>query len=103
MGSGPDTHHEVQDPPRSRPSIGIAGPVQQAGNRSCIPLFADVGYDGVEICVAPDHVGSMPDQIDATRRQTLKALLRHHQMGVPALLVLREVLQEDDGAHRDNL
>jgi len=42
---------------------------------SVIPMLARVGYDGVGICIGSNHLESMPDKINATRRQELKQLL----------------------------
>ena len=68
-----------------------------------IPILAQIGYDGVEICIGPKHIGSTPDEIDGVRREELKRLLQQHSMGVPALMVLRHIFEEDEDAHRDNL
>ncbi len=68
-----------------------------------IPMLAQMGYDGVEICIGPKHIGSMPDQIDSARRKRLKGLFKQHSMGVPALMILGHILEEDGQAHQDNL
>lgn len=65
-----------------------------------IPALAKIGYDGVEICVSPKHVGSLPEQIDAGRRARLAALLRQHRLVVPAFMVMGHLLAEDDEAHQ---
>jgi len=52
------------------------------------PALAEIGYDGVEICISPKHAGAMPDQMDAGRRRALKDLLCAHNLGVPALFLL---------------
>lgn len=67
-----------------------------------IPTLASLGYDGVEICISPQHVGSMPNELDAARRRRLNDLLRQHRMGVPAVFMLNQVLQDDSG-HAANL
>ena len=43
---------------------------------SVIPMLAQMGYDGVEICIGSNHLESMPDKINATRRKELKQLLQ---------------------------
>ena len=42
---------------------------------SVIPMLAQMGYDGVEICIGSNHLESMPDKINAIRRKELKQLL----------------------------
>jgi len=68
-----------------------------------IPLLAQIGYDGIEIALGPQHVGSLPSQIDADRRARLRDLLAEYEMGVPALFTLGHVLEPDEEAHRRNL
>lgn len=68
-----------------------------------IPLLAGMGYDGVEICIDPRHVGSMPDQFNTARCTTIRALLRQHRMGIPALFMTGHILQEEEAGHRANL
>ena len=38
-------------------------PLEQAA-----PLLAEIGYDGVEVCVSPRHAASMPEEMDPARR-----------------------------------
>lgn len=68
-----------------------------------IPALAEIGYEGVEICISPKHPGSMPDQISPSRRQTLKSLLNDHGLGVPALMMMGHVFTEDEKEHRRTL
>ena len=70
-----------------------------------IPALAEMGYEGVEICVSPKHPGSMPHEIDAARRQGLKELLIDNGLAVPALMIVGQghVLAEDDAEHRETL
>lgn len=70
-----------------------------------IPALAKMGYDGIEICIAPKHIGSMPEEIDAGRRANLRALLQQHALGVPALFPIGTIhLFTDDAAqHQKNL
>ena len=42
---------------------------------TAIPTLAQIGYDGVEICIGSKHLESMPDQISSRRRKELKQLL----------------------------
>ena len=62
---------------------------------STIPMLAQMGYDGVEICIGPNHLESMPDKINATRRKELKQLLKQHHLSVPAFMVLGHILETD--------
>jgi len=53
---------------------------------AAIPTLAQIGYDGVEICIGSKHLESMPDQINLRRRKELKQLLKRHRQGVPAFI-----------------
>ena len=68
-----------------------------------LPALAEMGYDGVEICIGPKHTGAMPGEMDAARRQRLRGLLEEHGLGVPALFLLGSVYTPDADAHRQNL
>ena len=70
---------------------------------SVIPMLAQMGYDGVEICIGSNHLESMPDKINATRRKELKQLLQHHHLSVPAFMVLGHILEADEQMHQNNL
>ena len=70
---------------------------------TAIPTLAQIGYDGVEICIGSKHLESMPDQISPRRRKELKQLLKQHCLGVPAFMVLGHILEEDEQVHQDNL
>jgi len=48
---------------------------------AAIPMLTDLGYDGVEICISRQHVGSMPDELDPARRQKIKGLLQWYGLG----------------------
>jgi len=65
--------------------------------------LAEVGYDGVEICLGPEHVGAQPEAMDAARRRTLRGLLEDHGLGVPALFLLGAAYTTDAAQHRKNL
>ncbi len=68
-----------------------------------IPALAEIGYDGVEICVGPQHIGSMPEEIAVDRRAQLRRLLEQHHLGVPALMVLGSLYTPDEEQHQANL
>ena len=69
-----------------------------------VPMLAEMGYNGVEICIGSKHIGSLPDQIDQARRNRLKNLLIEHNMGVPALFIAGiHILAEDDPTHENYL
>ena len=70
-------------------------PLEQAA-----PLLAEIGYDGVEICVSPGHAASMPEEMDAGRRRRLRELLGRLGLGVPAVFTLAHALAEDEDGHR---
>ena len=67
------------------------------------PALAAIGYDGVEICIGPKHPGSMPDEMDAARRERLRALLADHGLGVPALFLAGHIFTEDADEHQATL
>ena len=67
-----------------------------------LKMIADIGYDGVEICISPKH-NAMPDDMDTARRQKVKGMLKDLNLGVPALFALGGVLTEDKEAHKKRL
>jgi sugar phosphate isomerase/epimerase len=67
------------------------------------PALAQMGYDGVEICVSPNHVGSMPDQMDASRRGRLRDQLGQNGLEVPALFLAGHIYTENPEEHRATL
>jgi sugar phosphate isomerase/epimerase len=50
---------------------------------AAIPMLADLGYDGVEICISRQQVGSVPDELNPARRQKIKGLLQWYGLGRP--------------------
>jgi sugar phosphate isomerase/epimerase len=69
-----------------------------------LPILAEMGYDGVEICIGPQHVGSLPTELTPARRKRLRGLLEQHNLGIPALFVARRpVLELDETKHQENL
>ncbi len=75
----------------------------QSPLEDAIPLLAEIGYDGVEICLSPRHIGSMPAEINSERRKRIRDMLREHGMGIPALFMTGQIFQEDDSEHQRNL
>jgi sugar phosphate isomerase/epimerase len=63
---------------------------------------AEIGYDGLELAIGPRH-NSMPEQIDASKRQQLKQMFKELNLGVPALFVLGGLLTDDEEIHRKNI
>lgn len=70
-------------------------PLEQAA-----ALLAEVGYDGVEVCVSPRHADSMPEEMDTSRRRRLRELLGRLGLGIPAVFTLGHVLAGDEDEHR---
>lgn len=70
-----------------------------------IPALAGMGYDGVEICMDPRHVGSMPEDLDPARRKLLRRLLQDTGMGIPALFPIGPVhiYTENRARHEQSL
>ena len=52
---------------------------------AAIPMLTDLGYDGVEICISRQHVGSMPDELDPARRQKIKRAVAVVRAGTTSL------------------
>jgi inosose dehydratase len=67
------------------------------------PALAAIGYDGVEICISPRHVGSLPEEMDAKRRTALRGLLEARGLGVPALFLTGALWTRDTAQQRANL
>lgn len=67
------------------------------------PALQRLGYEGVEICLGPNHVGSLPDQMDSARRAALCSLLADTGLGVPALFVVGHLWETDPAKHRASL
>jgi hydroxypyruvate isomerase len=65
-------------------------------------MIAEIGYDGVELCISPKHK-SMPDDLDSATRQKLKEMLSEFNLGIPSLFMLGHVLTEDEEAHKERL
>jgi sugar phosphate isomerase/epimerase len=68
-----------------------------------IPVLAEIGHRGVEICISQKHVGAMPEEMDAQRRRSLRGLLEEKDMGVPALFLLGSIHTDSPERHRENL
>jgi len=67
------------------------------------PALAEIGYDGVEICISPRHLDSLPEEMDAARRATLKELLIASGLGVPALFLTGSLWTRDETTHQVNV
>ncbi|MBD3182549.1 TIM barrel protein [Candidatus Poribacteria bacterium] len=67
-----------------------------------LEMIKNIGYDGVEICISPKHK-SMPEDLDAEKRDNLKGMLKKMELGVPALFMLGAVLNEDKKIHQERL
>lgn len=67
-----------------------------------LQMIADIGYDGVELCISPKH-NFMPEYLDSAQRQQLKKMLLELNLGVPSLFMLGSVLTEDEEAHEERL
>ena len=67
-----------------------------------LKMIANTGYDGVEICIGPKH-NCMPDTMDSVQRLKIRNMLKELNLGVPALFMLGQVLNEDKKAHEDRL
>lgn len=69
-----------------------------------LPILAEIGYEGVELCVGPQHIGSTPAELTPERRKHLRGLLEQHKLGVPALMLTRRhVLEADVAKHQENI
>ena len=64
---------------------------------------AAIGYDGLELCVAPGYP-TAPDQLNAARRKDLRQQVQDHGLEIDTLMAVRiPVLEQDAGAHARNL
>ena len=70
---------------------------------SAIPMLAQMGYDGVEIRIEPNHLESILDKINDTRRKELRQLPKQHHLSVPAFIVLGHIPETDEKMHQNNL
>jgi len=68
-----------------------------------IPGLADIGYDGIEICVGPNRDRGDLADFDAARRAALRQSLGDAGLGLPALFMLGSVFTPDAAAHQANL
>ena len=68
-----------------------------------IPMLAEIGYDGVELCISDNHKGATIAEMDAGRRATVKAMLEEHGLGLPAIFTLGGLYAADDEAHQSTL
>jgi sugar phosphate isomerase/epimerase len=68
-----------------------------------IALCSSVGYDGLEVYSGPKHLGSLPEQLDPSRRQRVRDLLAEKGLQIPALVTFGNVLAPDAETHQDNL
>jgi len=59
------------------------------------PALAQIGYDGIEVCISPKHIGSLPEEMDAARRARLRELLTANGLGVPALFLTGSLWTRD--------
>ncbi len=65
-------------------------------------MIADIGYDGVELCVSPKH-NLMPENLDSAERRQLKDMLSELNLGVPAFFMLGSLLTENEETHKERL
>jgi sugar phosphate isomerase/epimerase len=68
-----------------------------------IPGLARIGYEGIEICLGPNHLGAELSDFPPARRASLRALLGDHPLGLPALFMLGSIYTPDASAHQANL
>lgn len=67
-----------------------------------LKMIAKTGYDGVEICIGPKH-NCMPETMDSPQRMKIRNMLKELKLGVPALFMLGQVLNEDKKVHEGRL
>lgn len=65
-------------------------------------MIADIGYDGVEICISPKH-SSMPGELNSAKRRQLRDMLSELNLGMPSFFMTGSVLTEDEDAHKGRL
>jgi len=68
---------------------------------TAVPLLAQMGYDGIELCVA-DRFPTAPGKLDPKARAALAALLADQGVTLNALMMLSNVMADEAG-HEQNL
>ncbi len=68
-----------------------------------IPMLADIGYDGVELCVSEKHKGATIPELPADRRADIRGMLEEHGLGLPAIFTLGGLYAADGEAHMRTL
>lgn len=62
-----------------------------------------IGFEGVELCVSPKHVGSLPGEMDKARRAELRARLNDLGLTVVAFMPMVSLWTPDDEQHAKRL
>lgn len=68
-----------------------------------IPLLAEIGYDGIELCISEKHKGATIEELTPDRRANIRGMLEDHGLGLPAIFTLGGLYGADDEAHQKTL
>ncbi|HEX8959685.1 MAG TPA: sugar phosphate isomerase/epimerase [Solirubrobacterales bacterium] len=66
-----------------------------------VPALARIGYDSLELTVIPGWSTEL-DSMDANERLRIRALIREHGLGLPAIAGHRPLLATDPAVHAEN-
>ncbi len=72
-------------------------PVDQA-----LAFLNEQGFDAVELTVLPNYTTAV-DRLDAEERRRIRNLFATYGLTLPAVAAHRSLLDEDPGAHRENM
>lgn len=75
--------------------------MQQPSVDQMIRNLAEIGFDSMELTVAPGWSTEL-DTLDSAERKRIRGLLDRYQMPLPAIAGHRPLLDSDPNAHRDN-
>ncbi len=69
---------------------------------TAIPHLASLGYDGVELTIIPRFTTEL-STLDRAERRRIAALLKQHDLALPAIAAHSSLLETDPDAHAKNM
>ncbi len=67
-----------------------------------LSFLSEQGFDAVELTVLPNYTTAV-DRLDAEERRRIRKLFTRYGLAMPAVAAHRSLLDEDPGAHRENM
>ena len=90
-----------QNKKRFRIAYGTYGmPKEDA--KTALPRLAEIGYEGVEICVGEAYP-TTPEKLSKSERRELRSLLSQLNLELPALMLISRVLTDDPQEYQREL